>query len=52
MLGQVRLLQLLCDNPLVGAMSKAFPDIDPEWYTKVMFPAFAENLTLLFERKH
>lgn len=35
---------------LMLAMNKAFPGIDQEWYQKVMLPAFAENLTLIFER--
>jgi hypothetical protein len=36
---------------LMSALLKAFPELDPEWYVKVMQPAFAENLTVLFERK-
>ena len=36
---------------LLSALGKAFPEINPEWYFDVMQPAFAENLTLLFERK-
>jgi hypothetical protein len=36
---------------LMSALSEAFPEINPEWYFNVMQPAFAENLTILFERK-
>jgi hypothetical protein len=36
---------------LMSALPNAFPELDAEWYFKVMQPAFAENLTVLFERK-
>ena len=36
---------------LMSALTKIFPEINPEWYFNVMQPAFAENLTVLFERK-
>jgi hypothetical protein len=36
---------------LMSAMSKALPEINPEWYFNVMQPPFAENLTVLFERE-
>ena len=36
---------------LISALGKAFPEVNPEWYTDVMQPPFAENLTVLFERK-
>jgi hypothetical protein len=36
---------------LSSHLCKALPDLNPEWYFNVMQPAFAENLTLLFERK-
>jgi hypothetical protein len=32
-------------------MGKAIPEINPEWYFNVMQPPFAENLTIVFERK-
>lgn len=32
-------------------MNKAFPTINPQWYADVMQPPFAENFTVLFERK-
>lgn len=35
---------------LMSAMNRNFPEIDAEWYGRVMQPAFEENLTLLFER--
>ena len=35
---------------LMSALGAAFPEINPEWYFNVMQPAFAENLTVLFER--
>jgi hypothetical protein len=36
---------------LMSALGEAFPEIIQEWYFNVMQPAFAENLTILFERK-
>jgi hypothetical protein len=36
---------------LISALARAFPGINVEWYFDVMQPAFAENLTVLFERK-
>jgi hypothetical protein len=36
---------------LMSALGKAFPELNAEWYANVMQPAFAENLTVLFERK-
>jgi hypothetical protein len=36
---------------LMSALGKAFPELNAEWYTNVMQPPFAENLTILFERK-
>ncbi len=36
---------------LMSAMNRAFPNIDQEWYVKVMQPPFAENLTLLYRRQ-
>jgi hypothetical protein len=36
---------------LISALAKAFPEVNAEWYFYVMQPAFAENLTVLFERK-
>jgi hypothetical protein len=36
---------------LMSALGKAFPELNAEWYVNVMHPAFAENLTVLFERK-
>ncbi len=36
---------------LMSAMGKALPQVDPEWYFNIMQPPFAENLTVLFERK-
>jgi hypothetical protein len=36
---------------LMSALGKAFPELNAEWYLDVMQPAFAENLTVLFERK-
>ena len=35
---------------IMSALSAAFPEINPEWYFNVMQTAFAENLTVLFER--
>ena len=35
---------------LMSAVNKAFPNMDQEWYLKVMQPPFAENLTLLYRR--
>jgi hypothetical protein len=35
---------------LMQALTRVFPEIDPEWYMKVMQPAFAENLTVLLAR--
>ena len=35
----------------MSALGKAFPEINPEWYFAVMQPPFAENLTVLYERK-
>jgi len=35
----------------MSAISKTFPNIDAEWYFKVMQPPFAENLTILYERE-
>ena len=36
---------------LTTAMNESNPTINSEWYFEVMQPPFAENLTLLFERK-
>ena len=36
---------------LMSALGKAFPELNAEWYTHVMQPPFAENLTVLFERE-
>jgi len=36
---------------LMSALGKVFPEVNAEWYVNVMQPAFAENLTVLFERK-
>ncbi len=36
---------------LMAAVGKTFPEIYPEWYFTVMQPAFAENFTVLYERK-
>jgi hypothetical protein len=36
---------------LTAAMNESKPTINSEWYFEVMQPPFAENLTLLFERK-
>jgi len=38
-------------SELMCAFTGAFPEIDPEWYQKVMQPPFAENFTVLFKRK-
>ena len=37
-------------NKLMLALAHAFPEIDPEWYPKVMQPPFAENFTILLAR--
>ncbi len=36
---------------LMSALGSVFPDVTAEWYVNVMQPAFAENCTVLFERK-
>lgn len=36
---------------LMEALLKTFPEIDPKWYFTVMQPAFAENFTVLYERR-
>src|SRR5258708_7438212 len=36
---------------LMSALSQTCPEINPAWYLEVMQPAFAENLTVLFECK-
>ena len=36
---------------LMSAVNKAFPEIDGEWYQRVMQPPFAENFTILYLRK-
>ena len=36
---------------LMAALGKTFPEIDQEWYFTVMDPVFAENFTLLYQRK-
>jgi hypothetical protein len=36
---------------LISDLGKAFPEMNPEWYFAVMQPPFAENLTVLYERK-
>ena len=36
---------------LTAAMNESTPTINSEWYFEVMQPPFAENLTLLFERR-
>jgi len=38
-------------SELMQALGRVFPEIDPEWYIKVMQPPFAENFTILFERR-
>jgi hypothetical protein len=35
---------------LMKAINKHFPEIDADWYLRVMQPPFEENLTLLFEK--
>jgi hypothetical protein len=38
-------------SKLMKALARVFPEIDPEWYIKVMQPPFAENFTILVERR-
>lgn len=37
---------------LMSALDVQFPTIDPEWFMKVAQPPFAENFTILFDRKN
>ena len=37
-------------SELMEALTRVFPEIDPEWYMQVMQPPFAENLTVLLAR--
>ena len=36
---------------LMAAMSEAIPEINSNWYDEVMQSPFAENFTILFQRK-